>query len=161
MDIDFSKVKSLTIPEGSVKQLLIDGKTVWRAKADIEQLSAPTISLDGDTLTMTADDKTEEFVIFVDGVEMATVANEEEPIIPQIITFTIDGTPYQAVDGMTWGEWVGSEYNTGGFYVYLTGNQIWDAFGYVGTKDGVSVLPSDIIIGNGYSVTNMQGGGNN
>lgn len=75
--MDFSKVKSMTIPEGEVALLYIDGKTVWR-KA-VEQLPTPTISLDGDILTMTAtDDRTEEFVIFVDGVEMATVENEKE-----------------------------------------------------------------------------------
>jgi roadblock/LC7 domain-containing protein len=94
--------------------LLIDGKTVWRAKADLEQLSAPTISLDGDTLTMTADDRTETFAIFENGVEVATVAN--------LISFTIDGTQYTALSGMTWSEWVESEYNTGGFYVsYING----------------------------------------
>lgn len=39
-----------------------------------EQLLAPTTSLSGDTLTITnTDDRTEEFVILVDGVEMTTV----------------------------------------------------------------------------------------
>lgn len=39
-----------------------------------EVLSAPTISLDGDNLTITAtDEKTESLAVFVDGVEMATV----------------------------------------------------------------------------------------
>ena len=37
----------------------------------------------------------------------------------KLITFTIDGTTYQAIKGMTWGEWVNSEYNTGGFYAEL------------------------------------------
>lgn len=31
-----------------------------------------------------------------------------------LISFTIDGTSYQAEEGMTWGEWVESSYNTGG-----------------------------------------------
>ena len=35
-----------------------------------------------------------------------------------IITFTIDMTEYQAEEGMTWAEWVESEYNTLGFYEY-------------------------------------------
>ena len=30
----------------------------------------------------------------------------------KLITFTIDGTTYQAIDGMTWGEWINSKYNT-------------------------------------------------
>lgn len=37
--------------------------------------------------------------------------------VRQETTFTIDGTSYRALSGMTWQEWVESEYNTGGFYV--------------------------------------------
>ena len=42
-----------------------------------------------------------------------------------LITFTIGGTEYQAEDGMTWGEWCDSEYNTGTYYVSagLNGNE--------------------------------------
>ena len=35
--------------------------------------------------------------------------------INPLITFTIGGTEYQAQEGMTWGEWVESEYNTNNF----------------------------------------------
>ena len=37
-----------------------------------------------------------------------------KPNIPStnLITFTIDGVEYQAEEGMTWGEWVESKYNT-------------------------------------------------
>lgn len=30
----------------------------------------------------------------------------------KLISFTVDGTSYQATDGMTWAEWVESDYNT-------------------------------------------------
>lgn len=40
-----------------------------------------------------------------------------------IISFTINGTSYQAEEGMTWAEWVDSEYNTPGCYV---GTYDWD-----------------------------------
>lgn len=33
------------------------------------------------------------------------------------ISFSIDNTTYQADEGMTWGEWVNSLYNTGGFMI--------------------------------------------
>ena len=33
-----------------------------------------------------------------------------------LITFTIDGSEYQAIEGMTWGEWIDSEYNTDDYY---------------------------------------------
>lgn len=37
-----------------------------------------------------------------------------------LISFTIDGTSYQAEEGMTWGEWVNSSYDTGNFYTIGT-----------------------------------------
>jgi hypothetical protein len=48
------------------------------------------------------------------------VVQPSEPNIPptNLITFTIDGVIYQAEDGMTWGEWVDSEYNVDGYLVY-------------------------------------------
>ena len=41
-----------------------------------------------------------------------------------LITFTIDGTEYQAEEGMTWEEWVASEYNTGTFECKSNSNYI-------------------------------------
>ena len=61
--------------------------TIAVPRPALEQLTAPTISLDGDTLTMTAtDDRTQEFVIFIDGVEKATVE------VPKEETYTVSGT---------------------------------------------------------------------
>lgn len=34
-----------------------------------------------------------------------------------LITFTIEGTSYQAEEGMTWQQWVDSSYNTGGWNI--------------------------------------------
>lgn len=42
------------------------------------------------------------------------------PIV--MISFTIAGTTYQAEEGMTWGEWIESSYNTSGYY--LSGTNI-------------------------------------
>ena len=39
------------------------------------------------------------------------VVNDGEENKPNLITFTIDGVEYQAEEGMTWEEWVNSEYN--------------------------------------------------
>lgn len=36
---------------------------------------------------------------------------------PTLISFNIDSTSYQAEEGMTWGDWVDSEYNTDGFFI--------------------------------------------
>ena len=45
----------------------------------------------------------------------STVANNESV---NLISFTIDGTTYQAEEGMTWGEWVDSQYSNGLFNIY-------------------------------------------
>lgn len=45
-----------------------------------------------------------------------------------LITFTIAGTEYQAEKGMTWTDWVDSEYNTDGFYFIY--NEMVNAEGY-------------------------------
>ncbi|MBE6336244.1 MAG: hypothetical protein E7066_06180 [Lentimicrobiaceae bacterium] len=47
----------------------------------------------------------------------------EEPLI----SFTINNTSYQAVEGMTWGEWVESEYNTSG--LKIIDDYIWTESG--------------------------------
>ena len=44
-----------------------------------------------------------------------TIAVKDVP--KAMINFTIDGTPYQAEEGMTWAEWVVSDYNSGDFEV--------------------------------------------
>ena len=36
---------------------------------------------------------------------------------PQLITFTIISTEYQAEEGMTWTEWCESDYNTVGYFI--------------------------------------------
>ena len=47
-----------------------------------------------------------------------------------LISFTIAGTTYQAEEGMTWGDWLTSEYNTGGYgasgnYVMLLSKTVY------------------------------------
>ena len=48
-----------------------------------------------------------------EGTVTFTVAVKDVPVT--IINFTIDGTSYQAEEGMTWAQWVLSDYNNGGF----------------------------------------------
>lgn len=59
-----------------------------------------------------------------------------------LITFTISGYEYQAEEGMTWAEWVESEYNTNGYY-----NAGYKIASSAGTPIA-SVSSSDIIINN-------------
>ena len=49
----------------------------------------------------------------LNGEKIGTVTISINPVAaPAAFTFTIDGTEYTAMTGMTWGEWLDSEYNT-------------------------------------------------
>ena len=60
-----------------------------------------------------------------------------------LIEFTINGTPYQAEEGMTWGEFVESNYNDG--RVSVSSNYVGhDGMWLTNTSNGMSA-PWDII----------------
>ena len=68
-----------------------------------------------------------------------------------LISFTIDGTSYQAEEGMTWAQWVESEYNTNG-YLSVSGNYIYSSADnryHLVTEDVDDVLSSDAITSDG------------
>lgn len=80
-----------------------------------------------------------------------------------LIAFTIDGTSYEAKDGMTWAEWVESAYNPADFSVQYdtvrTGNSPYHD--YV-TYEWVRVTPTDIIVnGRVYETETWTSGGSN
>ena len=67
-----------------------------------------------------------------------------------LITFTIAGTSYQAEEGMTWGEWIESEYNTSyystdGDYVGNYDDMLGEFFGYVCYTNYDCVKYEDVI----------------
>ena len=79
-----------------------------------------------------------------------------------IITFTIDGTSYQAEKGMSFGKWAESDYNTGGFYVdsentafcNSEGKTIQNSYNYY------TVVPSSLIADGGAYETVENAGDN-
>lgn len=83
----------------------------------------------------------------------------------KLITFTIDGTTYQAIDGMTWGEWVNSIYNTKGCVANTTDDRVEKGknnYYYVGPYGlfGFPVKLSDVIEANGkyfFDITPLKG----
>ena len=54
-----------------------------------------------------------------------------EKVLPALISFTINGTSYQAKKGMTWGNWVNSEYNTVGYFIGSAGGVFSSTSHYV------------------------------
>lgn len=80
------------------------------------------------------------------GWTVITDDQESEEGDNNLISFTIYGDSYQAEEGMTWGEWVNSQYNTDGYYIDFDdsiSNQSGSA--WVGTSE-YYVFSQDIII---------------
>lgn len=78
-----------------------------------------------------------------------------------LIPFTIDGTQYQAEDGMTWAEWCESEYNTGGWSIAgsASSNYVFNAYSdqYISGSSATAT----IIDGATYTVASNSSGGIN
>ena len=73
-----------------------------------------------------------------------------------LITFTIDGTEYQAEEGMTWEQWVDSEYNSGIFIKHIDGFSITCTSNPISLirLNNVNVLYTDYILSEGYTIYN-------
>ena len=74
-----------------------------------------------------------------------------------IISFTIDETSYQAEKGMTWGEWVDSDYNTDGWEIVGSNNIIQKGeYAVYSPGDNVNVVrPSNEIVSNRHDFSMM------
>ena len=72
-------------------------------------------------------------------------------VTPTLITFTIDGITYQAEEGMTWGQWIDSDYNGG---LFLIGEYVVAGSGFnIMHADGGLVTSKHLIIdGYGYKI---------
>lgn len=87
--------------------------------------------------------------VIEDGVRYKNGGEHVAPV--KKISFTIAGTSYQAEEGMTWGEWVASSYNTGGFTVDSSGIYQRSSDSYVQTSSYKLVASSETITsGYGY-----------
>ena len=73
-----------------------------------------------------------------------TVAVKDVP--KPLISFTIDGTSYQAEEGMTWGDWVNSEYDNDEFRVDI--NAIKKGFSFVSNGGSNIVYTNNQITAN-------------
>ena len=80
---------------------------------------------------------------------------------PTIMKFTINGTEYQAKIGMTWLEWVNSQYNT---YGYSCAGDYYNVIGkssinVVAISNGTYVIGNEFIIaGEAYELVQQMGG---
>ncbi len=105
---------------------------------------AATIDLAPDNAILDSDDN---YIKASDGY----LATSESSI--SVISFTISDTSYQANEGMTWREWIASEYNTGGFGESAYDSQHVGIGRYEVSFDGSSVnIDSEIVADRSYQM---------
>ena len=74
----------------------------------------------------------------------------------KLITFTIDGTTYQAMNGMTWAEWVKSDYNVDRYKTGVLGKDFSTA-GMLGFSSGTGDLNVIATASSNYSESRIVG----
>lgn len=91
----------------------------------------------------------------IDGVSITSLSTKKAGKIWMLkndvvtIIFAIDGVAYRAESGMTWAEWVDSDYNTEGFF--LISNAVSSAFGSVTESDGITRVKATDVINSGMA----------
>lgn len=137
------------------------GRRMFRKLSTLFPLTAPSIDIDAeDETTLNIYDEERlatSYDIFVNGVVVDTVST-----LP-IISFTIDTTTYQAEEGMTWGEWYTSEYNTTSFYINDLESGV-PTGSYIMMNDGDAFVKSTETIVSGYeyeTYSRTHSGGSN
>lgn len=78
------------------------------------------------------------------------VVEEYDGTVLFFISFTIARTEYQALEGMTWKEWVNSSYNTGGFVLRTWG----EIKGIADPSDTPIAYPNSISVSESEIITN-------
>ena len=82
-------------------------------------------------------------------------AGEDTPSQKKIISFTIANTNYQAEEGMTWKEWVESQYNNDG---YICLGDVVQGHGTVCYNGKTVSLSEQIKSNTAYTMSNPSGG---
>ena len=70
----------------------------------------------------------------------------------RVVRFTIDGVMYKALKGMTWTQWIDSEYNTRGDmkdWGYCVGTTDWN---YYIVHGSTMIKPTDVISAADYTL---------
>lgn len=100
--------------EYRLKFTLSDGNTIDAGKIVVPEGAKGDKGDKGDPYTLTSTDK----AAIVQDVLAALPYYDGSVTISggvELISFTIDGDHYEAEDGMTWEQWVATDYNTDGY----------------------------------------------
>lgn len=124
MAITFKRAgqEAVALENVSFKGVALDKVTFKRAGQEavtvfvkITQLATPqNVTADGTVVSWDEVENATSYEVLADGTSIGTV-----DATPTLISFTINGTPYQAESGMTWQQWVDSSYNTATSKYYI------------------------------------------
>ena len=95
------------------------------------------------TITFDIDESAIQYAGTYTGSATFTIAVKDVP--KAMINFTIDGTSYQAEEGMTWAEWVVSPYNNDGAHVLTEYGWIGHVDSIFGVSGGLEESADDVI----------------
>lgn len=117
--------------------------------------SEPTTLILPDNVKFNSDFTIEENKIYQISIlnGLGTAMSWESNLI-KLITFTVDGIEYQAEEGMTWEEWVNSDYNTDNFYI--SGSLTYKDNKYISNQgESFRIIINNMV----YTLYNPSGGG--
>ena len=109
-----------TTPEGAELTYTVKNGETAVTEGDTVLAVNPKDGKTGETTLSFVAPETIQYAGTYTGTVTFSVAVKDVP--KTIINFTIDGVSYQAEEGMTWAQWVGSAYNEDGFYLQGTGS---------------------------------------
>ena len=105
------------------------------------------------TITFDIDESDIKYAGTYTGFATFTIAVKDVP--KAMINFTIDGTAYQAEEGMTWAEWIDSASNTIGLYLSDSADGVyWDWYCLIDATDAVKA--SDVIEAEAYTLIQTE-----
>ena len=118
------------------------------------------------TITFDIDETKIQYAGTYTGSATFTIAVKDVP--KAMINFTIDGTPYQAEEGMTWAEWIESDYNVDdyvmtedwdGSYIICPEGEDWVAVRdtQIDGFDGIVLSTDEIVADNTYTLIQILG----
>lgn len=111
----------------------------------ITQLATPqNVTANGTVVSWDEVENATSYEVLADGTSIGTV---DATPTPTLISFTINGTTYQAESGMTWQQWVDSSYNTAKYYI--------DSFDCVVQGPGGAIVTTDSAFNNSVSSTDI------
>lgn len=146
--VSYTSPATVEVPIGTVITLSVTYK----------YMSAGTIIIDG--VTVRSGPGSYEYTVNSDGaiaLDAATsyygkiaVVTAPGSIGEKLILFTVDGTAYLAKDGMTWAQWIDSNYCADSYFYYDASFVHYGEYGFGGvvyrTDDWNNVTPNEAIV---------------